>query len=903
MRKTGWLILILLLVSAGCVYYNTFFNAEQYFDQAQKMELRDNDKPTANAIQNYNKTIKKCGIVLTDYKDSKYADDALYLMARCFYYIGRNYTQAIKHFEELIEFYPESEFIPDARLYIAKCNYQFRREEKALELLHEFLQDNSVKKHHPKALKILADYNLENKNFVDADFYLNKIIQEFPKSDEYEDAYFLKGKAQYEAKKYASSNEVFNALLKSKVPRLLKLDARYYIARNHLLMNEPQKALKIANALLKDEYRENNISKIQLIKARSLSGLEKNEDAIGIFDTIITDNKRTKLSAEASFFLGELYFHNLNDYEKAIEKYNNVKKEFTSSDFVNDAVTRSAVASQIIQFNNPDTNLAAEELVLQQFKLAEFYIEVLDMPDSALYVYDYIINQKNDLESRLDTLNIKIVQQQAKLDSLLNLQLAENDSLQTEIMVSDSIGIELVSIADSLKIEEKTIIDSIVVEETITDSTVVSRTVADSIFAFEETETDSTLVFEGTEADTTLAFDETELDSLSGGEENLQAKIIEQESLVNSTKLYLDRTSEDIEKYMNEFIPFARFVKLWLYRNVYEDSTRVNSEYKILEDNYAGHKYTYAAELLIQGKEVEITTKKEKQDLNDYEQAVESIFSSPDSSYTLLQNIAADSLHSYHLKAIYSLAYLNHFIYQDSTKAKEYYDTVIAMDKDNEYKPNINSFYSGNEFLSMQRLPKIISMEEQAKREAEQQAEDEKEKLIENEEQGNKEKSQEDIKRREEKEKREKELDEKQKRQNELKLKEEAEKKLKEKDLKEKQEIETEKTEEKIIGNETEELEQIEQEEILKDNSDVAEEIEEQEEKEEEIILQEESTADSLAQKKKEKQTTENKKQNKENTKKGEETNEDSKQQNDDTGNENTQQDDESEDQTVENGD
>ena len=86
-------LLFILALSTGCVYYNTFFNAEKYFAEAQDIELKDDGRPQASAIQKYNKAIKKCGIVLTDYKDSKYADDALFMLARCLYYIGRNYTQ------------------------------------------------------------------------------------------------------------------------------------------------------------------------------------------------------------------------------------------------------------------------------------------------------------------------------------------------------------------------------------------------------------------------------------------------------------------------------------------------------------------------------------------------------------------------------------------------------------------------------------------------------------------------------------------------------------------------------------------------------------------------------------------------------------------------------------------
>lgn len=692
MRRIGWLLFSTILVISGCVYYNTFFNAEQYFTQAQEMELRENGRPTASAIQNYNNAIKKCGIVLTDYKDSKYADDALFLMARCFYYIGRNYTQAIKHFEDLIEFYPESEFVPDAKLYIARCKYAFHRQEEAYTLLRDFLQDTSMKDHFPKALKILADFHLEEKDYVSADYYLNRIIENFPKSDEFENAFFLKGKARHEAGNYIASNEVFHSLLKSRLPKNMKLDARYYIALNSVLLEKYADGLKISNALLKDEYRENHISRIQLLKARSLSGLQRNEEAIKLFEAIIADNKRSELAAEASFFLAELYFNNLHNYDKAIENYNNVKIEYNQSKYVNEAVTKSAVASQIIQFNNPNTNLSAEELVLQQFKLAEFYIEVLNLPDSALIVYDHIISQKSNLETRLDSLLTRFAEENSVLDSLHTILARKNDSLQ-------------ITLPDTLAANETVSGDSLITQIIPEEKTAPNLEVVSPI--------DTTEVFANTDslASTSVS------DSVLTPELTLQDLLIQQESLVNSLSINIDRTKEDITKFENEFIPFAKFIKIWLYKNVFQDSTKIEQIYDDLASNLPDNKYTFAAKQLINDEEVKLITKKQQQDLAAYQEALDLLAQQPELAKEKLQNIAADSLNTYYLKANYCLGYIHHFIEQDSAKAKDYYNLVLEKDQENVFKPIINKFYVRNEFHTLSRLPKLIALEEKEKQE------------------------------------------------------------------------------------------------------------------------------------------------------------------------------------------
>ncbi len=485
MKKIIVLLLVLIVAYTGCVYYNTFFNAEKYFTEAQEVELKDDGRPQASAIQKYNKAIKKCGIVLTDYKDTKYADDALFMLARSLYYIGRNYTQSIEKFEDLIKFYPESEFIPDARIYVARANYKFRRKELAYELLLDFVQQDEYKEEHPKALQQLADYHLQDEEYVEADYYLNQIIEKFPKSDEYDNAYFLKGLARHEAGNYEQSNEVFLALQKSSVPRNLKFDARYHISLNYILLGEFELARKFSNKLLKDEYRENSISKIQLVKARSMAKTGESDDAIQLFESIIADNKRSKLAAEASYHLGEHYFEDLQNHEEAIISYNKVRSEYTQSEYIEKAVSRSAVASQIIQYNNPNSDLAAEDLVLQQFKLAEFYIEALAMPDSAMMVYDHIIDQKSDFELKLDTLKLELKTMQTRVDSIskhenlydiavvlrygdadtadsllqIYQQSLTGDSLQTS-KIQDSIEYVQVIESDSLDVSQHILIDS-----------------------------------------------------------------------------------------------------------------------------------------------------------------------------------------------------------------------------------------------------------------------------------------------------------------------------------------------------------------------------------------------------------------------------------------------------------
>ncbi len=644
LRKLVLPLFIVLLTITGCVYYNTFFNAEKYFEEANTMALRDDGTPTVNAIQKYNKVIKKCGVVLTDYKDSKYADDALFLMAKCLYYIGRNYTQAIKNFEELIEFYPESEFVPEAMIYIARSKYNFRQKEEAYQLLHDFLLLDEFKEYHPQALQLLANYHLEEEDYVQTDFYLQKLIEKYPKSKEYETAFFLKGKSQHDAGNYKNSNDIFFSLLKSKVSRNIKYDARYYMALNFLLMDDFQNSVDYANYLLKKEYRESEISKIRILQARGLAELENTDEAIAILQAVTEDNKRSKLAADSFFYLGEIHFNILLDYQGAIDNYNKVKTEFSKSEFIEQALTKSAVASQIIQFHNPSSNIEAEQLVNQQFKLAEFYIETLNMPDSALMVYDIVITQKADLIKQLDSLEAAAKILEFRIDSLQTI----SDSLQLDLSI------------DTLK----TLGDSLQIEKT-----------------------------------------ETQSDTMKTTQESV-VTLVQLQSEYNTVNMKIENQIGNLEQYDCEFIPYAKFVKLWIFKTMLNDSTEVQNIFNDLQQNYPGNRYAFAASSLLEGKELELTTLRHIKELEEYQRAIEHFENNPSTSVELLLPIAQNDEHEFSKKAMYSLGYIQYFLLADSLSAKPFLDSLLTIE-DNDFKSSIYQFYDGTFFIKLNQLPAL----------------------------------------------------------------------------------------------------------------------------------------------------------------------------------------------------
>ena len=672
-RKKILVFAFIVFLFSGCVYYNISFNALKYFDDAQAISLNDKGRPTSAAIQNYNKTIKRCGLVLTEYKDSKWADDALFLLARAMYYKGTNHIQALEKFEDLVNYYPQSEHVPQAKIYIAKTNHKLKKEKEAYKLLQEYLTDPEFKDLHSSIYLILANYHLEDEDFIQTEYFLQKIIDKYPKSKEYENAFFDLGKTYHISEDYEKSNEVFFDLLKAKVSKKNKLDARFFIADNYLLLNDFDTSYEYIKKLLKDEYRQENITKIQLLKARCLVKLGRIEEASELFDIIKEDNKRTKISAEAYFYLGEMHFNVTRDYEKAIENYNFVKSEFSRSEFVELALSRSSVASQIIQYYHPDSNISAEELIEQQYKLAEYYLEILELPDSALVVYDNIINQDSALELQIDSLNYRIEILTLELDSLQGL-----DSLTIIPSVSDS-----TIASDSLKLA--------VLNDTLA--------ISDSLFLLDSLKVSIPV--------DTLAISESLF---------INEKEVQLESLKNQVL----KTEETLNKYIEEFIPFAKFTKIWVYKNIFQDSLKCWELFTQLQQDNPQNKYTESAFILLN--EIEIEIEEENLYETEYDLAIKNYETNPSETIDKLILISANPDHEFSEKATYSIGHILFIILSDSTAAKPYFNTLLENSSNSIFSIAIRKFYDGTSYQKVERLSFFEELEraqEQAEKEAE----------------------------------------------------------------------------------------------------------------------------------------------------------------------------------------
>lgn len=103
----------------ACAYLNTFYNAEQAYDEGVRLKAGVQDSLPVAAREKFQTAAEKSATVLSRYPDSRYVDDALLLLGRSLQELGR-YGDAAAAFQRLLDRFPDSELADRARLGIAR---------------------------------------------------------------------------------------------------------------------------------------------------------------------------------------------------------------------------------------------------------------------------------------------------------------------------------------------------------------------------------------------------------------------------------------------------------------------------------------------------------------------------------------------------------------------------------------------------------------------------------------------------------------------------------------------------------------------------------------------------------------------------------------------------------------
>ncbi len=342
-RSPGNKLLLGLIFVMGlhsCAYYNTFYNAEEYYAEAQKL-TRENQSESVSReeINLYSKAIEKSKKLLQRYPESKYRDDAQFLIAKSYYYKG-DYTLAKRYFDDLALHYGSSPYSKEVPLWIGRCLLKLGDLEMARHEASRISKGKASRAIQADALLLMGEIAVKQDSLAVAETYLRQVIERSPDG-------FTKAKAQYQVGRmrenqldYEGALTAFRAVAKYRPSESLKVET--IIRQTSMLkaLNRDEDAVEmIKDMLLSDKFVEiRGQLEVELGKLYLVIG--EIEQAESKLKSVLADYSRKAVAAEADFVLGELYLIHQLDYKAAREAYADIKIQAVRSPFVSKGAQR-----------------------------------------------------------------------------------------------------------------------------------------------------------------------------------------------------------------------------------------------------------------------------------------------------------------------------------------------------------------------------------------------------------------------------------------------------------------------------------------------------------------------------------------------------------------------------------
>ena len=330
LRSKLYTLLLFVVFSSNCAYYNTFYNAEQYFEEAEKLRLeKDGEMIPISAMDKYGKTIEKSKKVIEDFPESKYVNEALLLMGKARYYRS-DYDLAIDNLKVIMNA-GSDKIKEEAKYWQALCKWKKGSVSASIDELNTLLNNSKSKRIKAKCYLSLAEIADESKGVDLSLDYLQKAAKLTTNRNERGVIYGKLSKMAFDKQEYTLAKDGYNNVIAFSLSKEKVEDAHLQILKVLRIENNYRSAeKKIKSMLLDDKFNrisgELELELVQLYKAQG-----DIEDIESRLETIVNDYQRTTVSAEAYYQLGRIHTSDKWDLPKAKEYFDMVSKESSRS--------------------------------------------------------------------------------------------------------------------------------------------------------------------------------------------------------------------------------------------------------------------------------------------------------------------------------------------------------------------------------------------------------------------------------------------------------------------------------------------------------------------------------------------------------------------------------------------
>ncbi|MFO7650470.1 MAG: tetratricopeptide repeat protein [bacterium] len=363
----------LLVLTAGCAYFNTFYNAEKSFKEGLRLKGQNQQ---VQAKAKFDKSIEKSASVIQRWPRSRWVDDALFLVGRS-YYETAQFGKAVRHFDQLELAFPKSPFADEAALYRARAMLGERRYAEGMLALE------AVRADYPRladaAAFAAARSLIERDEAERGSESLAVLLQRWPRSSHRREALRLLADAEFKLEQYDRAAEHYARYIKAASDPRQRAEAQLLAAAALIEQGKSEPAARLVRDVI-GRYPQLD-DQANLLLGRALQGAGREADAIAAWTKVKAQNE---YGSEAMYRIGR-YHETQGDIAVAKAYFDTARTRRAESRYGILAARRSALA-EALEARSGKTKPADAAL----FGLAEAHNVSLGEHDRALELYGQV---------------------------------------------------------------------------------------------------------------------------------------------------------------------------------------------------------------------------------------------------------------------------------------------------------------------------------------------------------------------------------------------------------------------------------------------------------------------------------------------------------------------------------
>ena len=383
--------LCLLLFLKGCAYFNTFYNAEEHFEIAERIRIENlgNQMPS-RAIQEYGRAIEKSEKVLREYSDSRYVKDARLLKGKS-HYFRREYDSAVSIFNQLMQ---EEKYNYEAKYWLALCKWRDLKPKPAINDLEDLISKVESDEFKSRIFLSLGEIylSIDNSELAfdnfdkGANLSKNRLLRE--------QIYFQIAEISFKKTDFDKALESYQKVLSNTVSITRIQDSNLKMVQIYRLRGELEKSASKIQELIIDEDFSSIKSDLDLELTKIEFDRGKIDFAIQNYDRIGKDYPNTQTAIESYYLLSEIYLRSPNvDFEKVQFFMNESMRQNTNSPIKQIIDKRRNDVDTLIKLNVKLKELEKSERAENLFFSGQILAFNLAKYDESKLYFEEIINE------------------------------------------------------------------------------------------------------------------------------------------------------------------------------------------------------------------------------------------------------------------------------------------------------------------------------------------------------------------------------------------------------------------------------------------------------------------------------------------------------------------------------